>query len=85
MQCVNCKNEINIGGIVCPYCHTNPHSFDSKPYSNCGNDGPPADALDGLAAIGAVTLCFNPVVGLGIIGVAGMGMVGGWLWKKIKG
>lgn len=33
MQCINCKNEINLGGMVCPYCHTIPFSFGSQPYS----------------------------------------------------
>jgi Double zinc ribbon len=40
MQCVNCKNEIKSGGLVCPYCHTNPIIFGSTPYSGLEDHGP---------------------------------------------
>ena len=50
MQCVNCKNEINVGGNICPYCHTQPFVYGSAPYSGAsGTNTEPID-LSGLFA-----------------------------------
>ena len=44
MQCVNCKNEINVGGNICPYCHTQPFVYGSAPYS--GASGTNTESID---------------------------------------
>ena len=43
MQCVNCRNEINLGGLICPYCHTDPIIFGSQPYSGVSSGGGEVD------------------------------------------
>ena len=42
MRCVNCQNEVNVGVLVCPYCHTTPFVFGSQPYEvkNIGEPSP---------------------------------------------
>jgi hypothetical protein len=40
-QCVNCRQDINFGAIICPYCHGNPYAFMSSPYQqDAGDTGP---------------------------------------------
>ncbi len=50
MLCVNCKNEVNVGGNICPYCHTQPFVYGSAPYSS-GTDSneQPNDPRSALA------------------------------------
>ena len=46
MRCVNCQNDVNLGGLVCPYCHGNPVIFGSGPYFPDLSGG--AGLFDGL-------------------------------------
>jgi hypothetical protein len=80
MQCVNCKNEINVGGMVCPFCHCNPIVFGSEPYDglNAINDPGPYDAEMTLGALGTVFLPVLPPVGFILWGLAGLSLVAKW-------
>lgn len=90
MRCVNCRAEINNGGIVCPFCHYSPFLFGVGPYDGGPNGRPhpatqPGDAIGTAIAfgvLGAATVLFVPPVGIGLLGVAGVALLKGIFDKK---
>lgn len=66
MRCVNCQNEVNPGGMVCPYCHGNPIAVGSGPYypkiEPCKNLEEKIGVFTLLASIPATAIC--PPVGI---------------------
>ncbi len=80
MQCVNCKNHIEPGGVVCPYCHFNPVLLGVGPYDGGGAEPPScgdfAEYTTGM--IGTVLLPVFPVVGGLLLGAS---VLYGF-WKK---
>jgi hypothetical protein len=83
-QCINCRSEINVGAMVCPYCHTDPSSFGSQPYSGVqphnGVYDPDVAAI-AAAAIGGIACVICLPVGLGILGLGAIR----YAYDKIKG
>jgi hypothetical protein len=82
VQCVNCKNEINVGGMVCPYCHGDPLIFGSGPhFPNSPPIDPATDAALNIGVLGGLAgaaVCFAcPPIGLAILGVAGISTLWG--------
>jgi hypothetical protein len=90
MRCINCSNEVNVGAIVCPYCHYSPIWIDLGPYDGGPNARPhpsnqPADAIDvamTFGLLGAVSVFVIPPVGIGLLGVAGVALLKGIFGKK---
>jgi len=90
MQCVNCRNEVNLGAIVCPYCHYSPFGFGVGPFDGGPNSRPhpatqPGDAIDTaliLGTLGAATALFVPPLGIGLLTVAGVAFLKGIFGKK---
>jgi DNA-directed RNA polymerase subunit RPC12/RpoP len=70
MKCVNCQNEINPGGLVCPYCHFNPILFGVGPY-------------DGASGLHPITNPVAPVL-VDTLKNEGMGFFGR-LWHGLTG
>ena len=86
MQCINCNNILNGYPLVCPYCHTNPASCGSAPYS--GTEGLQGDgvycpevAAGVTAYIGGLACVVCLPVGLGILGLGAVR----YAYDKIKG
>ena len=77
MLCVNCKNEVSVGGNVCPYCHTQPAVYGSEPYSGLDPakrpqaDGPTL-LLTVLILFGLIGLFAFPPAGIVLLGLAGI-------------
>ena len=90
MQCVNCRNDVNLGALVCPYCHYSPYQFGVGPYDGGINGRPhpatqPGDAIDTaifFGTLGAVSVFVIPPVGIGLLGVAGVALLKGIFGKK---
>jgi len=84
--CINCRQEIDARGMVCPFCHTNPYLFGSQPYSGIdpnmfeGDGSPIALSVIG-GVLGAICLPAFPIVGGAIIGSS---ILYG-IWWVIKG
>src|SRR6202034_2612642 len=77
MQCINCKSDLNGYPLVCPYCHTDPASFGSQPYS--GIDPANRPQADGPTLLLTVLIFFGmigrfvfPPVGIVLLGLAGI-------------
>lgn len=83
MRCINCQNEINIGALVCPYCHTNPIIFGSQPYDGIKGIGEPCqhDPEMTLGVLGLIAMPVLPPVGFILWGIAGMSLVTKW-WRR---
>ena len=90
MNCINCRNEVNTGAIVCPYCHYSPFLYGVGPYDGGPNSQPhpatvPGDAFDSaifFGVLGAATVLFVPPVGAGLLGMAGVALLKGIFGKK---
>jgi hypothetical protein len=90
MQCVNCRKEVEVGAIVCPYCHFSPFLYGVGPYDGGPNGLPhpatqPGDAIDTailFGTLGAVSVFVIPPVGVALLGVAGLALVKGIFGKK---
>ena len=86
MRCVNCQNEINVGGMVCPYCHGNPILFGTGPHFPEIQKGGASDTalsigvLGGIAGIATCLSC--PPLGITILGVAAVSTVWGLFFAK---
>jgi hypothetical protein len=80
MRCVNCQNEVNPGGMVCPYCHGHPAIFGSGPYYPEIQPGP-GDCAVTAGILGVICLPVFPVVGVALLGGA---LIRG-LWLKMRG
>lgn len=79
-KCINCKNEINPGGIVCPYCHGNPMLFGDGPYIPPTEYDPIAAGVTLGAIGGLVAAVASGPVGAIIITVAALRTI----WGLIK-
>jgi hypothetical protein len=70
--CVNCRQEINALGMVCPFCHTNPYWYGSQPYSGIDPQMFDGDAGVGCGVIvgvlGLICLFVWPIVGGVVLG-----------------
>ena len=90
MQCINCRNEVNLGAMVCPYCHYSPYAYGDGPFDGGVNGKPhpatrPGDAIDAallFGTLGAVSVFVIPPVGIGLLGVAGVALLKGFFSKK---
>jgi hypothetical protein len=90
MRCVNCQNEVQVGAIVCPYCHFSPFLYGVGPYDGGPNGRPhpanqPADPIStgiALGLLGAATTLFIPPVGIGLLCVSGVALLVGVFGKK---
>jgi hypothetical protein len=84
VQCVNCRNDINVGAMVCPYCHTNPILFGSEPYDGLKhiNEPSPYDPEMTLGMLGAVFLPVLPPVGVVLWDMAGLSLASKWFKSR---
>jgi len=90
MQCINCRNEVNIGAMVCPFCHFSPYAYGVGPYDGGPNGQPhpatqPGDAIDAallFGTLGAATVFVIPPLGIGLLTVAGVAFLKGIFGKK---
>jgi hypothetical protein len=83
VQCVNCRNEINLGAMVCPYGHANPILFGAEPYDGLKhiNEPSPYDPEMTLGVLGAVFLSVLPPVGV-LWGMAGLSLASKWFKSR---
>lgn len=73
LDCIHCRNKINRGAQICPYCHMDPWNWNAtEPYTglrgNYYSDGPDPVAL---AVLGLVCLPV-PVLGVGLLAAAAL-------------
>jgi hypothetical protein len=90
MHCVNCRAEVNLGAIVCPFCHFSPFGYGDGPFDGGVNGKPhpatqPGDAIDAalfFGTLGAVSVFVLPPLGAALLGVAGVALLKGVFGKK---
>jgi hypothetical protein len=80
VKCANCRNEINSGALVCPFCHTDPGVVGSQPYAGLEhiNNPGPYDPEITLGVLGTIFLPVLPPAGFILWGMAGLSLVAKW-------
>lgn len=78
MRCVNCQQEINVGGFVCPFCHFHPGRIGEGPYDGGPNSRPLLSSGPGLFS-GLFQAIFGSGKGFTVVKVDDC--EGGWLKK----
>lgn len=77
MRCANCRQEINVGAVQCPFCRHNPWypAYMDKGTREDRVHTPGVEVPVGLAVTGLLVIPALPVVGVSLAVSGGVGTV----------